>query len=185
MFESLSGRLQAITAKFRGKSRVTDADIKAMMKEIRMALLEADVNYKVVKELVNEIGEKSKGVEVMQSLTPGQQVVKIVNESLTDILGSENQKLTVDPSGFTVVMLYGLQGSGKTTTAAKLGLLLRKKGKKVMMTSVDVHRPAAANNWRYWENPSTFLYSFSRRKRTLRRSRKRLSNMRDICCVTR
>ncbi|MGI6545313.1 MAG: signal recognition particle protein [Fastidiosipilaceae bacterium] len=144
MFESLSGRLQAITAKFRGKSRVTDADIKAMMKEIRMALLEADVNYKVVKELVNEIGEKSKGVEVMQSLTPGQQVVKIVNESLTDILGSENQKLTVDPSGFTVVMLYGLQGSGKTTTAAKLGLLLRKKGKKVMMTSVDVHRPAAA-----------------------------------------
>ena len=144
MFEGLSGRLQAITAKIRGKSRVTDADIKAMMKEIRMALLEADVNYKVVKELTAEIGEKCKGVEVMKSLTPGQQVVKIVHESLTELLGSEQQKLAIDPGGFTVIMLYGLQGSGKTTTAAKLGLLLRRKGKKVMMTSVDVHRPAAA-----------------------------------------
>lgn len=144
MFEGLSARLQAITAKFRGKSRVTEADIKAMMKEIRMALLEADVNFKVVKELTKSIGDKALGTDVMESLTPGQQVVKIVHEELTEILGSENQKLTVDPSGFTVIMLYGLQGAGKTTTAAKLGLLLRKKGKKVMMTSVDVHRPAAA-----------------------------------------
>lgn len=144
MFESLSARLQAMAAKMRGKSRVTEQDIKLMMKEIRMALLEADVNFKVVKELTAEIGEKCQGVEVMQSLTPGQQVVKVVHESLTEMLGSEQQKLAVDPGGFTVIMLYGLQGSGKTTTAAKLGLLLRKKGKKVMLTSVDVHRPAAA-----------------------------------------
>ena len=144
MFESLSSRLQALTAKMRGKSRVTEQDIKIMMKEIRMALLEADVNFKVVKELVKEISEECKGAEVMESLTPGQQVVKIVDEALTEMLGGEQEKLKVDPSGFTVIMLYGLQGSGKTTTAAKLGLHLRKNGKKVMLTSVDVHRPAAA-----------------------------------------
>ncbi|HHX37571.1 MAG TPA: signal recognition particle protein, partial [Clostridiaceae bacterium] len=144
MFESLSSRLQALTAKMRGKSRVTDQDIKTMMKEIRMALLEADVNFKVVKELVKEISEQCKGAEVMESLTPGQQVVKIVDEALTEMLGGEQEKLAVDPSGFTVIMLYGLQGSGKTTTAAKLALHLRKNGKKVMLTSVDVHRPAAA-----------------------------------------
>ncbi len=144
LFEGLSSKLADITAKMRGKSRVTEQDIKDMMREIRLALLEADVNFTVVKELVAEISEKSRGADVMESLTPGQQVVKIVHESLVDVLGQTNSKLLVSPSGFTVVMLYGLQGVGKTTTAAKLALMLKKKGKKPMLTSVDVHRPAAA-----------------------------------------
>ena len=144
VFDGLSGKLSAIAAKMRGKVRVSEQDIKDMMREIRLALLEADVNYQVVKDLVAEISEKCKGSEVMDSLTPGQQIVKIVNEALIEILGRTASKLTVSPSGFTVIMLYGLQGAGKTTTAAKLALMLKKKGKKPMLTSVDVHRPAAA-----------------------------------------
>ena len=144
VFDGLSGKLSAIAAKMRGKVRVSEQDIKDMMREIRLALLEADVNYQVVKDLVAEISEKCKGSEVMESLTPGQQIVKIVNEALIEILGRTASKLTVSPTGFTVIMLYGLQGAGKTTTAAKLALMLKKKGKKPMLTSVDVHRPAAA-----------------------------------------
>ncbi len=144
LFEGLSEKLQNITARMRGKSRVTEADIKAMMREIRLALLEADVNFQVVKDLTASIAEKCKGAEVMESLTPGQQVVKVVNESLTEILSVGDSKLKVSPSGFTVIMLLGLQGSGKTTTAAKLARVLKKKGKKPMLSSVDTHRPAAA-----------------------------------------
>ena len=144
MFESLSDKLQNITAKMRGKSRVTEQDIKDMMREIRMALLEADVNYSVVKSFVAEMSEKAKGQDVMASLTPGQQIVKIVHESLVELLGSTSGKIMVSPSGFTVIMLYGLQGAGKTTTAVKLALKLKKDGKKPMVCSVDVHRPAAA-----------------------------------------
>ena len=144
MFESLSSKLQNITARRRGKARVTDQDIKDMMKEIRMALLEADVNYSVVKSFVADTSVKCQGQEILASLTPGQQIVKVVHESLIELLGSASSKITVSPSGFTVIMLYGLQGAGKTTTAAKLGLLLKKNGKKPMLASVDVHRPAAA-----------------------------------------
>ena len=144
IFESLSSKLSLIASRMRGKSRVTEQDIKDMMREIRMALLEADVNYQVVRDLVAEISEKCRGSVVMESLTPGQQVVKIVHESLIGMLGGVSGKITVSPSGFTVIMLYGLQGSGKTTTAAKLALMLKKRGKKPMLTSVDVHRPAAA-----------------------------------------
>ncbi len=144
LFEGLSTKLQNITAKMRGKSRVTEQDIKNMMKEIRLALLEADVNYQVVKELTAQISEKCQGSDVMESLTPGQQVVKIVHESLIEILSIGNTKLAVSPSGFTVIMVYGLQGSGKTTFTAKLGKLLKSKGKKPMLASVDTHRPAAA-----------------------------------------
>lgn len=144
IFDGLANKLTDITSRMRGKSRVTEQDIKEMMREIRLALLEADVHYQVVKELVSEISEKSKGAEVMESLTPGQQVVKIVHESLIDILGQTSGKIAVSPSGFTVLMLYGLQGAGKTTTAAKLALMMKKSGKKPMLTSVDVHRPAAA-----------------------------------------
>jgi signal recognition particle subunit SRP54 len=118
-----------------------------MMREIRLALLEADVNYRVVKELTDEIGEKALGAEVLESLTPGQQVVKIVHESLIHILGEE-EKLAVSPTGFTVFMLYGLQGTGKTTAAAKLGLHLKERGKRPMLVSVDVHRPAAQEQLR-------------------------------------
>ncbi|HHX19530.1 MAG TPA: signal recognition particle protein [Clostridiaceae bacterium] len=147
LFESLSSRLGRIADAMRGKSRVTEKDIKSMMREIRLALLEADVNYRVVKDLTDEIGEKALGTEVMESLTPGQQVVKIVHESLIHILGEE-EKLAVSPTGFTVIMLYGLQGTGKTTAAAKLGLYLRERGKKPMLVSVDVHRPAAQEQLR-------------------------------------
>lgn len=142
LFESLSSRLSRVADAMRGKSRVTEKDIKDMMREIRLALLEADVNYQVVKDLADEIGEKARGAEVMESLTPGQQVVKIVHEALVSILGTE-EKLAVSPSGFTVIMLYGLQGTGKTTTAAKLALHLKDRGKKPILVSVDVHRPAA------------------------------------------
>lgn len=144
VFDGLSGKLAAIAAKMRGKSRISEQDIKDMMREIRLALLEADVNYQVVKDLIAEISEKCKGGDVLDSLTPGQQIVKIVHESLINILGQTASKLAVSPTGFTVYMLYGLQGAGKTTTAAKLALMLKGKGKKPMLTSVDVHRPAAA-----------------------------------------
>lgn len=144
MFESLSSKLQNITSKMKGKARVTEQDIKAMMREIRMALLEADVNYSVAKTFVKEMSEKCSGVQVEHSITPGQQIVKIVHESLVELLGEGDSKITVSPSGFTTVMLYGLQGAGKTTTAVKLAKLLKKDGKKPMVASVDVHRPAAA-----------------------------------------
>ncbi len=144
IFDGLSDRLTTITGKMRGKSRITEQDLKQMLREIRLALLEADVNYQVVKELVEDVREKSKGSEVMESLTPGQQIVKIVHDALIEILGREPAKLAVSPSGFTTYMLYGLQGAGKTTTAAKMAWLLKKRGKKPIVTSVDVHRPAAA-----------------------------------------
>jgi len=144
MFENLSSKLSAIADRMRKKSRVTEQDIKDMMKEIRMALLEADVNYSVVKSFIADMTEKCQGQDVHASLTPGQQIVKIVHESLIELLGSTAGKITVSPSGFTVIMLYGLQGAGKTTTAAKLALKLKKSGKKPMVASVDVHRPAAA-----------------------------------------
>ncbi|MHB1483884.1 MAG: signal recognition particle protein [Saccharofermentanales bacterium] len=144
LFESLSSKLAGITAKMRGKSRVTEQDITDMMKEIRLALLEADVNLEVVRQFIDEVSLKSKGAEIFASLNPGQQIVKIVHDTLTEILGKTTGKIIVSPSGFTILVLCGLQGSGKTTMAAKLGLQLKKKGKKPMVASVDVHRPAAA-----------------------------------------
>ncbi len=144
LFESLTGRLQAITERMRGRTRVTEQDLKAMTREIRLALLEADVNYQVVRDLVADISERCAGMEVMESLTPGQQVVKYVHEAIVDLLNIGNTKLALSPSGFTVIMLYGLQGSGKTTMAAKLARHLKETGRRPLLTSVDVHRPAAA-----------------------------------------
>ncbi|MDI9497842.1 MAG: signal recognition particle protein [Bacillota bacterium] len=144
LFESLTGRLQAITERMRGRTRVTEQDLKAMTREIRLALLEADVNYQVVRDLVADINERCAGMEVMESLTPGQQVVKYVHEAIVDLLSIGNNKLALSPSGFTVIMLYGLQGSGKTTMAAKLARHLKETGRRPLLTSVDVHRPAAA-----------------------------------------
>ena len=144
MFESLSTKLQNITKSMRGKARVTDQDIKDMMREIRMALLEADVNYTVVKSFVADMTEKCKNADIEGSFTPGQQIVKIVRDSLVELLGEGETRINVSPSGFTVIILYGLQGAGKTTTAVKLANILKKDGKKPMVASVDVHRPAAA-----------------------------------------
>ena len=142
-FESLSDKLNGVFKKLRGKGVVSEADINEAAKEIRFALLEADVNYKVVKEFVATIKEKALGEEILKSLTPGQQVVKVVNEQLTELLGGSSTKLTYSSSGFTTIMLVGLQGTGKTTTAAKLANYLIKEGKKPMLAACDIYRPAA------------------------------------------
>lgn len=143
MFEGLSEKLAEISKSLRGQAHVRESDIKDMMREIRLALLEADVNYQVVKEFTKKVSTEAKGAEVMESLSPGNQIVKIVHENLIEILGGEQEKIAVSPSGFTKIILYGLQGVGKTTTAAKLAKYLKKQGKKPLLTSVDVHRPAA------------------------------------------
>ena len=122
---------------------LTEADINEAMREVKLALLEADVNFKVVKEFVAQVKEKAMGAEVLQSLTPGQQVIKIVNEQLIELMGGTNSKLTYSPSGFTVLMMVGLQGTGKTTTCGKLAAYLKKNGKKPMLAACDIYRPAA------------------------------------------
>ena len=142
-FEGLSEKLQAFTKKLRGKARITESELNEMLREVKLALLEADVNYKVVKEFVNSIHDKALGQDVLKSLTPGQQVVKIVNDELIELLGGTDSKIAFSPNPPTVIMLVGLQGSGKTTTAGKLANLLRKQGKKPLLVACDVYRPAA------------------------------------------
>ena len=142
-FEGLSSRLQEITRKLRGKARITEADLKEMLREVKLALLEADVNYKIVKEFNNKIQEKALGQDVLKSLTPGQQVIKIVKDELVELLGGTESKINFTSNPPTVIMLIGLQGSGKTTTAGKLANLLRKQGKKPLLVACDVYRPAA------------------------------------------
>ena len=142
-FESLSEKLQAFTNKLRGKARITEKDLDEMLREVKLALLEADVNYKVVKEFINNIHDKALGQDVLKSLTPGQQVVKIVNDELTQLLGGTESKIAFTPNPPIIIMLVGLQGSGKTTTAGKLANLLRKQGKKPLLVACDVYRPAA------------------------------------------
>ncbi len=142
-FEGLSSRLQEITRKIRGKARITEGDLKEMLREVKLALLEADVNYKIVKEFIATIQEKALGQDVMKSLTPGQQVVKIVKDELVNLLGEKEAKVNFTPNPPTIVMLVGLQGSGKTTTAGKLANLFRKQGKKPLLVACDVYRPAA------------------------------------------
>lgn len=143
-FEGLGERLQATMTRIKGKGKVTEADVKVMMREVRLALLEADVNFKVVKQFVNDVKERALGVDVMQSLTPGQQVIKIVQEELTTLMGGENQKLNLSQKPPTVIMMVGLQGAGKTTTAGKLALHLRKKhNKRPLLVAGDIYRPAA------------------------------------------
>ena len=142
-FEGLSSRLQEITRKIRGKARITESDLKEMLREVKLALLEADVNYKIVKEFISTIQEKALGQDVMKSLTPGQQVVKIVKDELVNLLGEKESKVNFTPNPPTIVMLVGLQGSGKTTTAEKLANLFRKQGKKPLLVACDIYRPAA------------------------------------------
>ena len=142
-FENLSEKLQSTFKKLRGKGVLTEADINEAMREVKLALLEADVNFKVVKEFVAQVKEKAMGTEVLESLTPGQQVIKIVNDQLVELMGGTNSKLTYSPSGFTVLMMVGLQGTGKTTTCGKLAAYLKKNGKKPMLAACDIYRPAA------------------------------------------
>ncbi|RKD75397.1 MULTISPECIES: signal recognition particle protein [Sinobaca] len=143
-FEGLAERLQGTFDKIKSRGVVTEADVKEMMREVRLALLEADVNFKVVKKFVNDVKERATGQEVMKSLTPGQQVIKVVNEELTNLMGKEQSKIAVSSKSPTVVMMVGLQGAGKTTTTAKLAQFLRKKNnRKPLMAAADVYRPAA------------------------------------------
>ena len=142
-FEGLSSRLQEITRKLRGKTRVTESDLKEVLREVKLALLEADVNYKIVKDFIKVIEEKALGQDVLKSLTPGQQIVKIVKDELIDLLGGEDSKISFSSNPPTIIMLVGLQGSGKTTTAGKLANIIRKQGKKPLLVACDVYRPAA------------------------------------------
>ena len=142
-FEGLSSRLQEITRKIRGKARITESDLKEMLREVKLALLEADVNYKIVKDFISTIQEKALGQDVLKSLTPGQQVVKIVKDELVELLGGTESKINFTPNPPTIIMLVGLQGSGKTTTAGKLANILRKQGKKPLLVACDIYRPAA------------------------------------------
>lgn len=142
-FEGLSSKLQNITNKLRGKARITESDLKEMLREVKLALLEADVNYTIVKEFIATVQEKALGQDVLKSLTPGQQVIKIVKDELIELLGGTESKINFTPNPPTVIMLVGLQGSGKTTTAGKLANLLRKQGKKPLLVACDIYRPAA------------------------------------------
>ncbi len=142
-FEGLSDKLQGVFKKLKGKGILTENDINDAMREVKLALLEADVNFKVVKEFVDTVKEKSMGKEVLESLTPAQQMIKIVNDQLTELMGGSNSKLTFSPRGFTTYLMVGLQGTGKTTTSGKLAAYLKKEGKKPILVAADVYRPAA------------------------------------------
>lgn len=143
-FEGLADRLQNTINKIRGKGKVTEADVKEMMRDVRLALLEADVNFKVVKDFVKKVSERAVGQEVLKSLTPGQQIVKVVQEELTELMGGENSKIAAAHRPPTVIMMVGLQGAGKTTTTGKLANLLRKKyNRSPLLVAADIYRPAA------------------------------------------
>ncbi|TYQ18227.1 UNVERIFIED_CONTAM: signal recognition particle subunit FFH/SRP54 (srp54) [Acetivibrio alkalicellulosi] len=143
VFEGLSNKLQETIKKLKGKGRVTEKDVKEMMREIKLALLEADVNFKVVKDFIAKISERAVGQDVLDSLTPGQQVIKIVHEEMISLMGASQSKVTFSSKPPTVYMMVGLQGSGKTTTTGKLSSLLRKQGKNPLLVACDVYRPAA------------------------------------------
>ena len=142
-FESLSDKLNTVFKKLRGKGRLTAADVKNAMREVRMALLEADVSYKVVKDFVNTVTEKASGSDVLEALSPAQQVIKIVNEELCNLLGGETAKINISSKLPSAVMMVGLQGAGKTTNSAKLAAYLKKQGKRPLLVACDVYRPAA------------------------------------------
>ncbi len=143
VFESLSEKLQNALGKLRGKGKISEKDLDATLREVRLALLEADVNFKVVRDFIKKIKERSLGSEVLESLTPGQQIIKIVNEELTGLMGEKESKLNISPNPPTVILMCGLQGAGKTTTAAKLANNLKKQNKRPLLVACDIYRPAA------------------------------------------
>ncbi len=142
-FEGLTEKISNVFKKLRGKGRLKEADVKEAMREIRMALLEADVSYKVVKDFIKQVTERCMGAEVLEALTPAQMVVKIVNEELTRLMGSDTKHITINPKGPTVVMLVGLQGAGKTTNGSKLAGLMKRQGRNPLLVACDIYRPAA------------------------------------------
>lgn len=142
-FEGLTDKLQGAFKKLNSKGKLTEADVKTAMRDVRLALLEADVNFTVVKDFIKKVTERAVGADILESLTPGQQVIKIVNEELTSLMGGTNAKLTYSPQAPTIYMLCGLQGAGKTTMAAKLGNMIKKGDKKPLLVACDVYRPAA------------------------------------------
>ena len=143
-FESLADKLQNVFKNLRGKGRLSEADVKAALKEVKMALLEADVSFKVVKQFISSVQERAIGQDVLESLTPGQMVIKIVNEELVKLMGSETTEIALKPQNeITVIMMIGLQGAGKTTTTAKLAGKFKAKGRKPLLAACDVYRPAA------------------------------------------
>src|SRR5260370_23762357 len=144
MFDSLSDRLSEVFRHFAGKGRLTKADVEAGLREVRMALLEADVNFKGARAFVERIRERAVGADVLESLTPGQHIVKIVNEELVALLGGEQRRLSYQPHPPTVIMMVGLQGSGKTTTCVKLALAIRPEGHRPLLVAADTYLPAAA-----------------------------------------
>ena len=142
-FEGVSEKLSAAFKKLRNKGKLTESDVKDAMREVRLALLEADVNYKVAKDFTSKVTERAIGADVMESLTPAQMVIKIVNEELTALMGSEETRINFAGKPPTVIMMCGLQGSGKTTHSAKLGKMLKRQGHRPLLTACDVYRPAA------------------------------------------
>ena len=143
-FDSLSEKLQNVFKNLRSKGRLTEEDVKAALKEVKMALLEADVNFKVVKNFVKTVQERAVGQDVMNSLTPGQMVIKLVNEELVSLMGSETTEIALKPSNeITIIMMCGLQGAGKTTTTAKIAGKLKQKGRCPLLAACDIYRPAA------------------------------------------
>lgn len=169
-FESLSDKLQNIFKNLRGKGRLTEEDVKAALKEVKIALLEADVNFKVVKDFVKKVNERAVGQDVMNSLTPGQMVIKIVNEELTNLMGSETTELKLLPDNqITVIMMMGLQGAGKTTTTAKIAGKLKAKGKRPLLVACDVYRPAAIEQLKInGEKQQVPVFSMGRQAETLK-----------------
>ena len=145
LFESLSEKLYHVFSKLTKRGKLTELEIKNAMREIRIALLEADVNYKVAKDFINSVSEKALGEKILESLSPAQQVIKIVRDELTELMGGQNAKLTVSSAPPTVIMMCGLQGAGKTSMCGKLGLYLKKQGKKPLLVACDIYRPAAIN----------------------------------------
>ena len=143
-FDSLTEKLQNVFKNLRGKGRLSEADVKAALREVKLALLEADVNFKVVKDFIKAVQERAVGQDVMNSLTPGQMVIKIVNEEMVNLMGSETTEIAMKPANeITVILMCGLQGAGKTTATAKLAGLFKKKGRKPLLVACDIYRPAA------------------------------------------
>lgn len=158
-FESLSERLQNALKMFRGSGKLTEDDLKAPMREVRMALLEADVNFKVVKDFVAKVKERALGAEVGEGLSPHQQIIKIVNEELIELLGGTQSKLAVSPKPPTIIMLVGLQGAGKTTTAGKLANYLKRKRRNPCWLQATFTVPLLLPSYRFWVNSLMFPYS--------------------------